>query len=248
MKAFFQVDDRLTNPLFIATVEDNNDPTFNYRIKVRIPNIHPNSITTSQLPWAARLCNSFMGIGDEQDLLHSVPEIGTQVLVLAVGNNLNSLVYLGNLYKKTAQTPSDNKYLNTYGIYRKDGQFIGIDKIQEVFKMLFEGDIEIDKVHNIKINARDNITVNSMNATITTSGQTTLTATGNLTVTAPISTFNGNIECTGMIHARGNINSDAEVGAMGGAVNLSTHTHEYVLPLAPAPAPEQPGTTTSGTG
>ena len=232
MKAFFQIDDELSNPLFIATVEDNNDPTFNYRVKVRIPNIHTEAISTEQLPWAARLCNSFMGVGDEQDLNHAVPEVGTQVLVLAVGSNLNSLIYLGNLYKKTAQTPTDNRYLDTYGIYRKDGQFIGVDKIKKVFQMLFDGDIEVDKVHNIKINATDNITVNCTKADITTSGATNLTANGNLTITAPTSTFNGNIKCTGTIDATGTITSTTEV--LAGATKIPLSTHIHAVPQAPA--------------
>lgn len=231
MKAFFQVDDELTNPLFVATVEDNKDPTFNYRVKVRIPDIHPDIIKTEELPWAARLCNSFMGVGDEQDLDHAIPEVGTQVLVLAVGNNLNSLVYLGNLYKKTAQTPTDDRYLNTYGIYRKDGQFIGIDKIKKLFQMLFDGDIEVDKVHNIKVNATDNITVNcksailnSNTATVNTKSTTTVNAEGNLNVTAPTSTFNGNIECTGMIHANQVIKSD--VDCISGVISGMGHIHK----------------------
>ena len=244
MKAFYQVDDGLTNPLFVATVEDNNDPTFNYRVKVRIPTIHSENIVTDKLPWAARLSSSFMGIGDEQDLDHAIPEVGTKVLVLAIGSNLNSLVYLGSLYKKTAQTPSDNRYLDTYGIYRKDGQFIGIDKIKKLFQMLFDGDIEIDKVHNIKVNATDNITVICNQADITTNGATNLTANGNLTVTAPTSAFNGNITCTGTITASGNITSDAEVGAKGGSVNLTTHTHPFPYNAGPTPATgqTQPGT------
>ena len=241
MKAFFQIDDELTNPLFVATVEDNNDPTFNYRVKVRIPDIHPDIIKTEELPWAARLCNSFMGVGDEQDLDHAIPEVGTQVLVLAVGNNLNSLVYLGNLYKKTAQTPTDDRYLNTYGIYRKDGQFIGVDKIKKLFQMLFDGDIEVDKVHNIKINATDNITVNCKSAilnaniaTVNTKSTTTVNAEGNLNVTAPTSTFDGNIECTGTIHANKPIKSDIEVTAA--AVNLTTHTHPFPYMAGPSPS------------
>jgi len=245
MKAFFQIDDQLTNPLFVATVEDNNDPTFNYRVKVRIPDIHTDIIKTEELPWAARLCNSFMGVGDEQDLNHAIPEVGTQVLVLAIGNNLNSLVYLGNLYKKTAQTPTDDGYLNTYGIYRKDGQFIGVDKIKKLFQMLFDGDIEVDKVHNIRINATSNIIVscdsailNANTATVSTTGATTIKADGNLKVTAPTSTFNGNITCTG------NITADGEVGAMSGSVNLSTHTHPFPYNAGPTPATgqTQPGT------
>ena len=141
--------------------------------------------------------------------------------MLAIGNDPNSLVYLGVLYKKTPQTPADNKYLDTYGVYRKDGQFLGIDKIARIFKMLFDGDIEVDKVHNIKINVTDAVTVICNQANITSDGATNVTANGNLTVTAPTSTFNGNIQCTGNIVANG------EVGAMSGAVQLSTHIHPY---------------------
>lgn len=245
MQSFFPLKDHFSNPFMIGTVEDNKDPLFNYRIKVRLPNLHNETITTEQLPWAAKVDCSFMGVGDEQDLKHAVPEIGTQVLVLIMSGDPNSLVYLGNLYKKTAQTPSDNKYNDTYGVYRKDGQFIGIDKIQKLFQMLFDGDIEVDKVHNIKVNASNDITITCNNANITTNGQTNITANGNMNVTAPTSTFNGNVEVTGIIHAAGNIDSDAEVGAMGGSVHLSTHTHPFPYNAGPSPAQ---GQTEPGTG
>ena len=52
-----------------------------------------------------------------------------------------------------------NKYNDTYGIYRKDGQFIGIDKIQKLFQILFDGDIQIDKIANMSITASKNITI-----------------------------------------------------------------------------------------
>lgn len=214
MKPNVQIDNHFENPLFIASVEDNNDPTFNYRVKVRIPFLHPESITTEQLPWAARLDSTFMGIGDEQDLNHAIPEIGTQVLVLAVGNDINSLIYLGCLYKKTAQTPSDNKYLDTYGIYRKDGQFIGVDKVQKLFQMLFDGDIDINKVGNITINAKSNVNITCNSANIT----------------APTSTFNGNIECTGTVHASGTITSDVDCISAG----ISGVSHIHMVPQAPA--------------
>ena len=220
MKAFFQVDDQLTNPFFVATVEDNNDPTFNYRVRVRIPHIHPDILSTEQLPWAAKLCNSFMGIGDGQDIMHSIPEVGSQVLVLAIGNNLNSLIYLGSLYKKTAQTPTGAGYLSNYGIYRSDGQFIGMDKVQKLFQMLIDGDIEIDKVHNIRINITDDATITCNNATLNVVNQ--------FTVTAPTSVFNGNIIAKG------------EVSAKSGTVNLTTHVHEYT-PGSGTPTDTAPG-------
>lgn len=228
MKSSFYTKDEFRNPLFVGTVEDNNDPTFNYRVKVRIPTLHNDLMTKEQLPWAARVDSAFMGTSDQGDLKHAVPEVGSQVLVLAVANDPNSLLYLGVLYKKTPQTPADNKYLDTYGVYRKDGQFIGVDKIQSLFQMLFDGNVEVDKVHNIKINATEKITVTCNQADITTNGTTNVTANGNLNVTAPTSTFNGNIKCTGNIIANG------EVGAMSGSVNLSTHTHKYSAPQHPA--------------
>ncbi|MBR2245922.1 MAG: hypothetical protein IJ880_02650, partial [Bacilli bacterium] len=110
MKSFVQTDSHFENPFFIGTVEDNKDPTNNYRVKVRINILHPDNITTDQLPWAAKVDSSFMGI-DSSSILHSVPEVGSKVLVLAIGNDPNSLVYLGCLYKNTDSTPSGNDYL-----------------------------------------------------------------------------------------------------------------------------------------
>lgn len=217
MKPDITIDNHFENPLFVAKVEDNNDPTFNYRVKVRIPNLHPeDTITTEQLPWAARLDSSFMGIGDEQDLKHAIPEVGTQVLVLAIGNDINSLVYLGCLYKKTAQTPSDNKYLDTYGIYRKDGQFIGVDKIQKLFQMLFDGDIEIDKVHNM---------------TIKISTKTTLEC--------PATIITGDVRINGNLKVSEKIIGSTVQSIMGN--DLDKHVHSGVFPGPANTTPPVPG-------
>ena len=148
-----KTDDSFENPFFIATVEDNKDPSNNYRVKVRIPDIHPKTITTAQLPWAARVDPTFMGIGDTQSILHAVPEVGSQVLVLAIGNDINSLFYLGCLYKNTPQTPTGERYLETAGMYTKNGEFIGIEKIKNVFHMIWKGDLTFDVEGKIKLGA-----------------------------------------------------------------------------------------------
>lgn len=165
MRSFFTDNKKFDNPFFIGTVEDNNDPTFNYRIKVRIHHLHPQSITTAQLPWAARVDTAFMGIGSER-VDHKIPEVGTQVLCIIVGNDVNSLLYIGCLYKNTTNTPQDNKYLDTYGVYASNGQFIGIDKIQKFFNMLFEGTINIDKVLNVNANVKDSVNLQCTNLQI----------------------------------------------------------------------------------
>ena len=78
MRANIDIDKQFSNPFFIATVEDNNDPTFNYRVKVRIDNLHTN-IETKNLPWAARVDTAFMGMSDTADLDHKIPEVGTEL-------------------------------------------------------------------------------------------------------------------------------------------------------------------------
>lgn len=170
MKVAFTQNEKFENPFFIATVEDNNDPTFNYRVKVRISHIHPNTITTEQLPWAAKVDSSFMGM-DSSSSIHSVPEIGSQVLVLAIGNNINSLLYLGCLYKKSDSTPTGDTYLNGYGIYDKQGNFIELDKIQKTLKLIYDGKIDISKITEMKIGVEGNLN-------ITCKGNVNLEATG----------------------------------------------------------------------
>ena len=225
MRNFFTNKNTFQNPLFIGTVEDNNDPTQNYRVKVRIDKLHSELITTEQLPWAARVDTAFMGMSDTADLNHKIPEIGSKVLLLAVGDDVNSLLYLGSLYKKTPQTPAAEDYLNTYGIYRPNGQFIGIDKIKKLFQMLFDGDINIDLIKEMTINVSNSVKITCQNANIKAT---------KVTIDAPTTDMTGNL------NVKGNIKSMQEVSAMGGAVNLGTHTHIY-SPGPGGPTPTAPG-------
>lgn len=224
MRANIKVDKEFFNLFFIGTVEDNNDPTFNYRVKVRIEKLHPTTITTEQLPWAARVDTAFMGMSDTGDLDHKIPEIGSKVLILAVGNNINSLLYLGCLYKKTPQTPITEGYLNTYGVYRADGQFIGIDKVKKLFQMLFLGDVNIDKIQNMTIKVANTVNIECQTANITATNVN----------------IKGDTAITGKLNVTGDIVSQAEVSAKGGSVNLSTHVHKY-NPGDGGPTPSQPG-------
>lgn len=141
------------NPFFIATVVDNNDPTSNYRIKVRLDILH-DAVEDKNLPWAGRVDTAFMGMSDEGDLDHKIPEVGSKVLVIAVANDPNSLLYLGCLYRNTPQTPAGDRYLNTYGIYTKKGEFIGVEKIKGVFHMIWTGDLTLDVDGKIKLGSK----------------------------------------------------------------------------------------------
>ena len=228
MKPFFETDNHFENPFFIATVVDNNDPTFNYRVKVRINILHDSIRDDKELPWAAKLDSSFMGM-DGTHSLHSVPEVGSKVLVLAVENNINSLLYLGCLYKKSDSTPSGDDYLNSYGIYNKDGEYIKLDKIQKLLELVWSGKININKITEMNI-----------------------TVTGNVNLTAPLTNVNGNVKIDGTLdvtgaaklsstlNVTGLVTGQADIRASGGSVGLLTHTHPGVFP--------GPSSTSTGVG
>lgn len=201
MKQFESKGCSLINPFFIATVEDNKDPDFNYRVKVRHPKLHPSAISTKELPWAARVDTAFLGMSDDGDINHSIPAVGSQVLCLAVGNNLNSLLYIGCLYKKNNNTPSGEQYTESWGVYGKNGHFIGIDKIEETFKLIYEGKINIDKIKEMIINVD-----------------------GDVNLTANTTTIKGDVKIDGKLDVTGIVKSDEDVKAT--SISLKDHTHK----------------------
>lgn len=138
-----------TNPFNIATIVDNVDPTNSYRVKVRVDVLH-DALQDADLPWAAKVDGSFLGF-DGSASMHSIPEIGTKVLVLFVNNEPNSILYLGTLQSNLSTTPGGADYSDTYGIYTKDGEFIGVNKMKKVMTALWKGDLKLDVEGNITI-------------------------------------------------------------------------------------------------
>lgn len=225
MKPFFKTDEHFENPFFIGTVVDNKDPTNNYRVKVRINHLHDTIDKDENLPWAAKVDSSFMGM-DSSSISHSVPEIDSKVLVLAVGDNINSLVYLGCLYKKTDSTPTNDDYLNCYGIYDKNGNYIKLDKIKKLLELIWEGTINIDKVKEmtITVNGNVNLTANTTNITAPTNNiKGNVNIDGTLDVTGA-TTMKSTLNVTGLVTGQ------ADVKAGGGSVGMLTHTHPGVFP------------------
>ena len=233
MECFIPSKQTFTNPFFIGTVEDNKDPENHYRVKVRIEELHPSTISTENLPWAAKVDSPFMGMSDNAPLNHNVPEIGSKVLLIAVANDPNSLLYIGMLYHKTPQTPTGDSYGGSYGIYMSGGQFIGIDKINKAFQMIYEGHISIDKILDSTIKVTNFVKIECDAATIKCN---------NATVDAPTTHITGNVNVDGNVNANGNVVAKGEVSARSGAVNLSTHTHLY----KPGPGSSTPTATGQG--
>lgn len=212
------------NPFFVATVVDNNDSTFNYRLKVRIDHLH-DAVKDEDLPWAGKLDSSFMGM-DGSHSLHSVPEVGSKVLVIAIANDPNSLLYMGCLYKKSDSTPSGNNYLDTYGIYNKNGEYIKLDKVQKLLELVWAGKININKITemNITVSGNVNLTV-SGNVTTKTSSNFVVNASSNINATASSnvslkSSGPTNIEAGGPV----TIKSTGLTNLMGGQVMIEKAT------------------------
>ena len=218
MRGFFQQKDTLDNPYFVADVINNQDPTGNYRIKVRIPQIH-DDIKDENLPWAAKLGPSFLGLNGSYTN-HSVPEIGTKVLILAVGNNLNSIIYLGILCKNENQGASGEAYAGTFGIYTASGEFIGVNKITKTLQLIYEGHINIDNILDAQIKVSDKISVTCPKIIIE----------GDVDI-------KGNVNIKGENHVTGQIISDTEVQAKN--VTLTGHTHPFPYNAGPEPAQGQ---------
>lgn len=221
MQTFFPVTSTFTTPFFVGTVVDNNDPTFNYRVKVKIPEIHAN-IEDQYLPWAAKVDSSFLGM-DGSEVQHSVPEVGSKVLTMVLGDDANSLLYLGTLYKNTSISPTGGDYLGSYGIYRADGQFIGVDKINSIFKMIFEGDINIDRVINASANISGNVTANVGNSiTINSGSSNTFKAGSSTTIDTPATSMTGTLDVTGNI--TGQAKATAELHSTHGSTTVFVDT------------------------
>lgn len=175
-----QFEHTFENPFFVATVVDNNDPTFNYRVKVRLDHLH-DTIKDDELPWAAKLDSSFMGMNGSHSL-HSVPEKGSKVLVIAVANDPNSLLYMGCLYKKSNSTPGGNDYLNSYGIYNSSGEFIKLDKVQKLLELVWAGKININNIKEMNITVTGDVNLNAKNINVKSSSAIKIEATSTIDI------------------------------------------------------------------
>lgn len=101
--------DNLIGTQWVGIIEDNQDPIFQGRCKVRVYGKfdgrvnaqNPNSdfsISTDNLPWA-RPANLFMGGSGTGAGNFTVPKIGTQVYVSFDNGNLYSPVFQHNIYQ-----------------------------------------------------------------------------------------------------------------------------------------------------
>lgn len=217
MKNNKAINDDFITPLNIATVVDNQDENNSSRVKVRVPTIHDN-IEDEFLPWAAKLNNSFLGYGGTAKQ-HAIPEVGTKLLVMFVSNNPNSVIYLGSLEGQDTLTPTGDDYTGTYGIYTQDGDFIGVDKLNSVLKLVYTGKMDISNIEEMSITVKGNVDIKAQQANVEA---TTTSITGNASIT-------GNLQVEGIISSPSVTATTVTVGATAisetTAALITNHVH-----------------------
>ena len=105
---------------------------------------------------------------------------------------------------KESVTPSGEAYGGSYGIYMAGGQFLGVDKITQTLKMIYEGHINIDKILDGKITISDK-----------------------LDVTCPTINIKGNVNITGNVSISGNekVGGNSTIAGTMHATNYDAHKH-----------------------
>ena len=143
--------------IYRGIVEDNNSPSKDGRLKVRIFGIHSedkNLVPTETLPWAEVMQSLFFGYGSGIGIT-SIPKTGTWVFVVLENDNPNNPIVIGAVAGK-AKSSSDyslpisgrlgyydvnelanNGYPNNHVIETLNGHIIEIDESSGSEKIRF---------------------------------------------------------------------------------------------------------------
>lgn len=159
------IEDNLIGTQWVGVVEDNQDPLFEGRCKIRVfgkfdQRVNPNNqnsefiIPTENLPWA-RPFHGFSGGSVSGSGTHSVPKINSVVRVIFDMGNIYSPVYQPNLY------PSDELKEELSRSYQNSHSLIyDTESSPGPIKLFFteEKGLLID-YNNSQINIRPNNTI-----------------------------------------------------------------------------------------
>jgi phage baseplate assembly protein V len=159
------------------------------------------------------------------------PTVGEQVLVLAMGGDLNTAVALTGIYSDTHPAPSASA-AKDHTVY-PDGAVIEYDHKQHHLKATIPGSVQLDADSTVKVTAGDAITAKTQaSATVHADQDITVDAGGNITaqaggdikataanikataqtaakVTAPAITLTGNVTVTGNLSLGGSLSMGA---------------------------------------
>lgn len=182
---------------FVAKVVENNDPLKLLRIKVTIPNLLEGS--TESLPWCMPILASALGGNTKASVSVAVPPLGSHVVVVFQGGDVNYGLMLGSLITKGTELgvlatnyPARRGWVDTAGnhffidttasnvtfeLKHTSGTIIQIDN---------EGKLTITTAGDTTVNATGALSIASTgNMTLSTDGTLSVASSGNMTFNAP---------------------------------------------------------------
>lgn len=97
-----------------AQVAANNDPSKLGRVKLYIPNIYDESLSTTDIPWATPAMSLFAGAGEDYGSF-TVPRVESYVFVFFEQGNIYQPVYFAEAQsgKHVIDMSADTNYPNT---------------------------------------------------------------------------------------------------------------------------------------
>lgn len=141
-----------TEKLYVGVVVDNNDPARMQRVRVRLPQ-HPDNLKDDDLPWAVPEKAGMFGSGNGLGTM-SVPIIGSFVSVRFCPDQYSEI------YTQLQTVTSANitgGYPKAYGIQDQNGNFLSMNLVEKLLKVLLESEVQISQTGDIKMKLAGNI-------------------------------------------------------------------------------------------
>lgn len=138
----------LAGKILTGIVVDNNDPLYYGRIKVNIPSLYPQDLTSENLPWIEswQFHSSVNGQGNI-----NIPDIGSKCRILFPSDDVYSGVYLTGIPNITGELLEDYPY--TYGWIDRSGNLfmVNTEKNTCTFYHVSGTNIKVDGAGRTKI-------------------------------------------------------------------------------------------------
>lgn len=141
-----------TGKLYVGVVVDNDDPSRMQRVRVRLPQ-HPDNLKDENLPWVVPEKSGMFGSGNGLGTM-CVPIVGSFVSVRFCPDQY-SAVYT-QLQTSTSANITEG-YPKAYGMQDQNGNFINMNLVEKLLKVLLESEIQVSQTGDLKVKLAGNI-------------------------------------------------------------------------------------------
>lgn len=155
----------ITNDYYIGVVVEPDDPDKNFRVQVRVQEIHGDTSATpdEDLPWAQIMYPIDHG-GIKNQGRRVIPQKDTRVVVLFHKSDPYSPIIVGKLTSKEDRHDGEGyvkgDYVRAYGTQDVEGNGFYVDPVENILKALFQGETTIDNNGNVTLNLGADFTIN----------------------------------------------------------------------------------------